>query len=657
MSNFSGGVGFSAENLSNLLGTLTLEQHQRARLRRTASFLKENDNNGQTDFQVSNVRFRVAAPPARPLPVETEYSARWGVGLVQKVLGVSLEDTVDKILERHAIQVLSGPEIVFRGIPENPSEGDLTMLIVARWDDKTSLSAWEKAVKEAKQFVNSKTRASKELQHLDITVEMIAEQLTLATYISHIPDEELNPPEGPSLAADWEGIQDKVEEILNKYTQTRQKATTIALFKYGFAYDRDSNPITVYISVSYDSEEAQWPPVLQNIQQYLDTLPHKLCVRMEHGSAKLYPFELVLEDYPPEEEQAKLRNGYGGFPKYKTTVEPGDDIGPARYINKHNNKDKMTMPGIGTVGCFVEIKTKREPVWTKYALTCFHSLRAAFDGFLLGIEPGDHTKMVGPIPPPQGSDLFRTDHNGLSPSTVTKLKYPPSEIEHPTRAKHCFRIWNCQSTINRFSHLPTGASSSSSRTLAERNIREYRDDITAFFDNGKHILGTIYAASWFARRSPSGGRLDWALIKPLDPARIGKNALPTYEERGRALAPKDSWGMEWQTIKIPDMPDTQDRLKQPPAANSRSISAGDWVYKKGSSTGATVGVFQEIKNRVRLHEDAHLEPDMREAYKSNEHMFIGDPIMEDFARPGDSGAVVFDKEGRVWDCYLMEASP
>jgi hypothetical protein len=51
---------------------------------------------------------------------------------------------------------------------------------------------------------------------------------------------------------------------------------------------------------------------------------------------------------------------------YKTTVEPGDDIRPVRYIGKHDNKDKMVMPVVGTVGCWVEIKTKREPEWTKY---------------------------------------------------------------------------------------------------------------------------------------------------------------------------------------------------------------------------------------------------------------------------------------------------
>ncbi|KAK4239788.1 hypothetical protein C8A03DRAFT_13838 [Achaetomium macrosporum] len=223
-----------------------------ARYRRTehSSF----DVSDAGEFLVSNVKFRVAAPPARPLPIQTVVGHA-SCTLVRKVLGRTLQDGV----------------------------ADVTVLTVAPWDER-SPTVWESAVKEAKRFVDAKTRASKELQHLDIAVEMIAEELTRLKYVSHIPAEEWT----PSLPADWERIKDKVPEILNSHPATRGTTTSISLFKFGFSRDGARNPLTVYISVDYESEEAGWASVISEIEQYLDTYPYNLHVHIEHGGPEFF---------------------------------------------------------------------------------------------------------------------------------------------------------------------------------------------------------------------------------------------------------------------------------------------------------------------------------------------------------------------------------
>lgn len=140
------------------------------------------------EFLVSNVKFRVSAPPARPLPLYP----RWNDADCTLISDVfrhdRLQDGVDNILSRHGIEPSEQTELFFRSLPDE-SFGQPTILVVAEWNEN-SPTVWGRVVKEAKQFVDARVHAKTELRHLDIAVEMIASELTEGMYVSHIPEEE-----------------------------------------------------------------------------------------------------------------------------------------------------------------------------------------------------------------------------------------------------------------------------------------------------------------------------------------------------------------------------------------------------------------------------------------------------------------------------------
>ncbi|KAK3364269.1 hypothetical protein B0T25DRAFT_493064 [Lasiosphaeria hispida] len=301
----------------------------------------------------------------------------------------------------------------------------------------------------------------------------------------------------------------------------------------------------------------------------------------------------------------------------------GEDIGPECYIKLGNSGDENRVPGLGTLGCWIEIKTIREPQWTKYALTNYHVVRPAFDGFQLGTNEDDETTVLEPV---KNSDLWDVDRRGMDPRFASKK----ADIEHPTRAKHCFAVQVLTEEIEEDPDHPDTP-----------QCRECLSEIKSFFDNNEQHLGSIYCASGYSRRTVNDGRLDWALIKPTGTgvARIGKNSLPT---RG-----------DWESKGyITSKPRARGILKQPPTHGLRSIPNGGSIFKVGTTTGATGGLFSQIKPRVRFVEDAHVKPYMKSQhrpYLSNEFMYIGLPEPGEpwLAKKGDSGSVVFDTEGRA----------
>lgn len=575
-----------------------------ARRRRTEH--SSSDSSEAGPFLVSSVKHRVAAPPARPLPNDS----RWNEDcrLIQRFLGLGLEDGVAKILTDNGIQTEEPPELWFRSVE---GDGQPTIVVVAAWDEKTSPPVWERAVKQAKRFVDATVLASSpELRHLDVAVEMLAEELTREQYVSCISNNEGT----DSLVRGWDIIRDDVGRTLESFPQTQGRVTSISLFNFGPLEDVERNPPTVYISVDYESDETQWPPITSEIQRGLDTYGYNLRVHIEHGGPESYaPFPLLLRTMTPKEKQRKVACNYSTNREYKTTVGLGEDIGPAGYLDK--TEEKKAMPGVGTLGCWVEMKTTGAQEWTKYALTNYHVVRPALEGFRL-------TDESTPAAPKVPSDLQTADLNGIAPNT--EFKSPVMKMEHPTRSKHCYAVGCCEEDI---ASMPPSA--------ARTKMEEYLRTIKKFFNDGKQILGKIHAASGYGRRSPTNGRMDWALIKPLDASRVGKNTLPTLEE----------WGGRLHYHDLPLPMARGESLRQPPENGLRSTMNGALINKKGSSTGPTIGVFSKVKSSVAIKDDAHLAG--AKDYRSEEFAYIAGPQVERLADNGDSGSVVYDKEGKA----------
>ncbi|KAK0723122.1 hypothetical protein B0T26DRAFT_674734 [Lasiosphaeria miniovina] len=427
------------------------ERRKRARYRDTEHSSSDSSDAGA--FLISNVKFRVGAPPPQPLPVFNGWST--ACTLVQEALGTSLQGQAEIIAKAEGVEPLS-VELVGRFVTESDSCRP-TILIVAKWSE-ASPPIWEKIVRNTKKFVDLSTRDG-DLEDIVISVEMIAEELTLT-----------------------------------------------------------KNPLTVYISVDYESEESKWPPVVGEIQQLL--------------------------------------NGYG-----------------------HN--------------LYLAKNDKNEPV---------------------------------PLDPVKDSDLWKVDLKGMGPNLASEK----AEVEHPTRAKHCFAVQVLTEEIEKNPNDPDTPKSA-----------EHLNNIKGFFDNNEQHLGSIYCASGYTHRTANDGRLDWALIKPTGAgvARIGKNPLPTRAD----------WHKKWY---ITSKPRARGVLKQPPNRSLRSIPNGDPIFKLGTTTGATGGVFSWLKPKVNFAEDAHVQAYMdarHRPYLSNEFLYIGypNPAEHWLAKKGDSGSVVFDTDGRA----------
>ena len=609
---------FDPPNIIDLTGKLDLvdfARRKRARYRSTEH--SSSDSSDAGTFLISNVKFRVGAPPPQPLPIQSGCSL--GCTLVREVLGTFLQDQAEKIAKAEGVQPLS-VGLVARFVPGSTLDNRCaTILIVAKWND-TSPPIWEKIVKKTKKFVDSSTRNS-HLEDLQISVEMIAEELTLNKYISPVPTKELT----DALRLDWPLIAEKALDILDAYPATKSRVTSIALFKLGFSRDFDKNPLTVYISVDYESEEGKWPAIVGEIQQLLNRYPHNLQLHLEHNtSGESYPeFHLVNRPMTAEQKAFKIDLGFDPDRKYNKLVGPGDDIGPECYISLGDSAsaDQLRVPGLGTLGCWIEVKTTRQPQWTKYALTNYHVVRPAFDGFQ--IRTNDKNETI-PITPVKDSDLWEVDLKGMGPNFNSKK----ADIEHPARAKHCFAV-----------QVLTEEIESDPNDVDTPKLREHLNNIKSFFDNNEQHLGSIYCASGYTRRTPNGGRLDWALIKPTGNGvdRVGKNALPTRED----------WHRKGY---ITSKPKAKGSLKQPPTHGLRSIKNAAPIFKVGTSTGPTAGLFSELKSKVSCVEDAHVLPYMvskHRPYLSDEFLYLGFPDPAEFwlAKKGDSGSVVFDGDG------------
>lgn len=74
----------------------------------------------------------------------------------------------------------------------------------------------------------------------------------------------------PRLAGGvWDSVRNMVMEKLNSCEVTRRKWVSIGLFRLGFSDKMEENPITIYISLSYDSDESRWEQVMVMIENEL----------------------------------------------------------------------------------------------------------------------------------------------------------------------------------------------------------------------------------------------------------------------------------------------------------------------------------------------------------------------------------------------------
>lgn len=227
----------------------------------------------QTTSSVSCTKYRVGAPPLRPLPITTvREPAR--LPLFARFES-EFKERADTILSLNSI-VYHECDFVTRCVPGEIWTAEPTILIIAEWTEE-SPNTWMRVVGELKTWIDDKLHETGyDKEGVTVAVEMIARQLTVGKRIAPV----LN---NPDLEKDWPSILDSVYRILESFDQTRSHMTSISLFRLGFSLVLEENPITVYVSVDYDCPESTWPPVIRAIESYLEGTIHDLHVHMEHN--------------------------------------------------------------------------------------------------------------------------------------------------------------------------------------------------------------------------------------------------------------------------------------------------------------------------------------------------------------------------------------
>ncbi|KAF4445224.1 hypothetical protein FACUT_91 [Fusarium acutatum] len=503
-----------------------------------------------------------------------------------------------------------------------------TVIMLADWSTEKS-DSFTRAAQRMAAYVDMFSR----MMMSPIYVEIVSRDLIMTKYYGPVNE--------PALSRTWDTVSDLIYERLQSLPTTRGYLTCLALQKFGVNRFIDANPATVYISMDHRSDETSWYGVVSAVKDVLDRIAGwgHVQVHIEHNLNMLCAFETLPFDPSKRAKGEAANKRITG--DYSETVQIGHDFSPSRYLLEGPEKQS---PGFGTVGCFIQIKTKSDAEWRTCVLTNHHVVRAAFDGFALHTQPDGETVLT---PPPKDSDLWRADFYGYKPSL--KLDHEVTSFESPSRTKHNFTIGVIDQDIaelsERVSLMERDLRTSKNKQPIRESIREFKADIAimkaekkakeSFIENDKQILGNLLASSGF-RRQVGRRRMDWALIE-LNKSRPWSNALP-----GTRV-----WQSKYRrTAAFPYALGTQIQ----PENESRSVE-NPWelgpIFKVGCSTGATTGEYHWEKQTVTMDHDQHLGSDRlvtkELVFGSRKDIDQGIKLCDH----GDSGSVLFDKDGGV----------
>lgn len=465
---------------------------------------------------------------------------------------------------------------------------------------------------------------------IEISVEMVAKDLVRRKYLSPLAVDA----NFPRLRTVWPDIQTGIFNILQRFNSTANHLTLIAISRLGFSSDFN-NPTTVYIAVDYGSSEVTWPPVLDEMQKFIDEFRLDLHVHMEHNEIGHSAFELLKVDLTPAEYDERARSYNFELERpYLRAVPAGADIGTATYIKRDDGTS--VSPLVGTLGCWVEVKVK-DRGWQTLGLTNYHVVRPSLQGFTMSrktvkLEPGKQTvlrsRMGTPVP---GSVLWKADRDGLRTHDTSQR----CQMEHPARAKHNFTVQGIQNRIRALEASGVPVPSELTSDLAS---------MTSFFDGDQQHFGRPCFGSGYLKRSNGNGRLDWALIQPVCKERVGDNMLPSAQHWSAA-----GYAMDEGPLALGWPLSAQQRT-------IRTIGTEDRVFKIGASTKSTVGVYAGLQAGCIIAEERYMTERTEAQLISREYTFIG-PRDKAFAHKGDSGAVVWDDKGGILGLLFRGLQP
>ncbi|KAI8717651.1 hypothetical protein NCS52_00841600 [Fusarium sp. LHS14.1] len=451
----------------------------------------------------------------------------------------------------------------------------------------------------------------------------------------------------PDLAEAWPTIRSFAQQRLEVHRATKSRMTTIALFRLGPHANPSGNPITLYISVDYKSDESRWPDVAQDITRGLSRMGwDTIRIHIEHNVPERYPFPLRPITGSAKKTRERMATGNHLIKgEYQRRVNMGESLGAYRYIQ--DDQGKTTNPSSGTLGCYLQIQRKGQPPSANFALTNYHVIRPCLDGFKLKtkIRPLDENDKQGLTPeeqeedsntrlpdaPERYSNLWKSDHKGFG-----VRQFPETLVESPARIKHNYTVWSLDRNIQ--FELQAGADPGDA---AVKTATQEKTDKLDFFNQDNHKFGRVVLASGFGRRAvrepatEGKRRLDWAVVE-VDAARQGANMIPSF----------DIWKAKYDDHELCPPRNICGTLLKPEPGSLKNIEQGETIWKVASTTGPTAGVLEPVLKPITTLVDDEYMGD----HKSVESVVIGLPRGDitrngAFALPGDSGGIAFNKEG------------
>ncbi|OBS20756.1 hypothetical protein FPOA_07096 [Fusarium poae] len=594
----------------------------------------ESPSQSDPVITVISARYRAAWPELRPLPLKWASDPTWPFPLLQE-RRYEIEKTVIGIVRRLVIEYEEdGDAEVWLENQHMASQPDTcvpTICIYSSWSvDKQGL--WETAVREIALELYHMCKDS-DVAYDGIHIDMQSPELGQTIHYEPVTDSD--------LCDSWDDIRALVNQRLEAFTATRRSMVTIGLFQYGSR--RGRNPITIYIAVDYSSDETGWLEVIADIKA---NIRHKqgwadVQVHIEHHAGTSYSFNMLPPTYDEGFRENKRFVG-----DYQQTVKPGDEFGAESYT--HSDGSQISA-GFGTLGCFVEIQRKSSPAWKRYALTSYHAVRPALPGFRLEIV-GEKSR---PTPPEPDSDCWNVDLKGYTPGHSAN----PLHFESPSRFNHNYTIWNDKDEIT-FMNRRLERLEAKFRTDGDRSDQESIDSLRAriqiaedevqkkidFFNDGKQMLGTLFAASGYMRRvsvhqddsvNEHKMRLDWALIDVVE-HRQGPNCLP----------PRPAWKEKYDHSAAHPFLTFEELLE-----GTQSVDPDNSpVWKVGAANGPAIGTYHRNRIACAMVEDSHLRS---EDHETSEYIYQpGNHYRRlTYCAKGDSGSIVFNKHGKVIGLY------
>ncbi|EXK82531.1 hypothetical protein FOQG_13101 [Fusarium oxysporum f. sp. raphani 54005] len=573
---------------------------------------------------------RVSWPALEVLPCRTSHK-RLPYGLVDLKHDIE-EKGLDILKEFHLLyrnssgRIANEVRLEMRGKPGSTTARP-TVIMLADWSTEKS-DSFTRAAQRMAAYLDVFSR----IIMSPIYVEIVSRDLIKTKYYGPVNE--------PALSRTWDTVSDLIYERLQSLPTTRGYLTCLALQKFGVNHLINTNPATVYISMDHRSDETSWYGVVSAVKDVLDRIAgwEHVQIHIEHNLNMPCAFETLPSDPSKRASGEAANKRITG--NYNETAHIGDDFSPSRYVPGDIKKQN---PGFGTVGCFVQIKTKSDAEWRTCVLTNHHVVRAAFDGFALHTQPDGETVLA---PPPEGSDLWKVDFDGYKPSL--KLGHEVVGFESPSRTKHNFTTGVIDQDIaalkERVSLMEKDLHTSKNKQPIRESIRQLKASIAsmeaektakyAFFEKNKQVLGNLIASSGF-RRQVGGRRMDWALIE-LNKSRQWSNALPGLQV----------WNSKYRPAAFPYALGTPIQPR-----NERKSVESPWelgpIFKMGCTTGATTGEHHWEKQRVTMDHDQHLG----NARLVTTELVFGPRYDVDLSiklcAHGDSGSVLFDKDGGI----------